>query len=282
MYAHQVIENLSSLKIIPSNPDYEKAVEYVVWALRERAVCFSLGDMNINKESEIFKPVDGRPLFRKPEKLLRLPYEVTFVDWMYKSPNTQRTKGGFLAIQHVEDSGKPCIQVFILGNEQDGHDFTKLIWTLHPAIYTISENDDIRGTKIIPHGDGIGPQFEFTMLDRFLKFLNCKNIGTIDNEPPVKLNKSRVKKGKQPIFTYKTLVIKPTGKRQQSLAAQGLWENRIHLCRGHFKEYTADKPLFGRFAGRYWWQPSVRGRNTQGVVMKDYEVKNGQAESACG
>ena len=116
-----------------------------------------------------------------------------------------------------------------------------------------------------------------------LGLLNCKNIGTIDNEPPAKLNKSRVKKGMQPIFTYKTLVIKPTGKRQQSLAAQGLWENRIHLCRGHFKEYTADKPLFGRFAGRYWWQPSVRGRNTQGVVMKDYEVKNGQQiEPACG
>lgn len=112
-----------------------------------------------------------------------------------------------------------------------------------------------------------------TLVRIFFDLLTCKNIDTIDNEPPVKLNKSRVKKGKQPLFTYKTLVIKPTSKRQQSLEAQGLWENRIHLCRGHFKEYTPEKPLFGKFTGRYWWQPSVRGRNRNGVVMKDYEVR---------
>ena len=115
---------------------------------------------------------------------------------------------------------------------------------------------------------------EISQLNCFLKLLDCKNIGTIDNEPPAKLNKSRVKKGKQPIFTYKTLVIKPTGERQQSLAAQGLWENRIHLCRGHFKEFSIEKPLFGKYSGRYWWQPAVRGRNREGVVMKDYDVRS--------
>lgn len=107
----------------------------------------------------------------------------------------------------------------------------------------------------------------------FLNCLSCRNITTIDHEPPSKLNKSRIKKGKQPLFTYKTLVIKPTSKRQHALEAQGLWENRIHLCRGHFKEYTEDKPLFGKLTGRYWWQPSVRGRKEKGVVLKDYEMR---------
>ncbi len=116
-------------------------------------------------------------------------------------------------------------------------------------------------------------QDELSQFNTFLKLISCKNIATATHEPDAKLNKSRVKKGKQPVFTYKTLVIKPTSKRQQAIEAQGLWENRIHLCRGHFKEYSEEKPLFGKYTGRYWWQPSVRGRNKNGVVVKDYEVK---------
>lgn len=113
---------------------------------------------------------------------------------------------------------------------------------------------------------------ELKALNAVLMFLNCRNIETIDNPPPEKLNKKRKKKGKQPLFTYKTLVIKPTGKQQQSVPRH-LWENRIHLCRGHFKTYTAEAPLFGKYTGRYWWQPSVRGRSKDGVVMKDYQVE---------
>ncbi len=111
------------------------------------------------------------------------------------------------------------------------------------------------------------------ILETFLMLLNCRNIETLDHEPPAKLNKSRKKKGKCPIFTYKTLVIKPTSKKQKEQEALGLWENRIHLCRGHFKEYTEDKPLFGKYVGRYWWQPSVRGQNKKGVVIKDYKLE---------
>lgn len=106
----------------------------------------------------------------------------------------------------------------------------------------------------------------------FLDLLECKNIVTENILPPAKLNKKRQKKGKQPLLSYKTLVIKPTGKQQKSIPKH-LWENRVHLCRGHFKTYTADAPLFGKYTGRYWWQPSVRGRNKKGVVVKDYHVE---------
>ncbi len=33
----------------------------------------------------------------------------------------------------------------------------------------------------------------------------------------------------------------------------------IHLVRGHFKEYTPDKPLFGKIAGLFWWEPHLAG-----------------------
>jgi len=110
------------------------------------------------------------------------------------------------------------------------------------------------------------------LVNFFLLMINSKNITTTDNSPPVRLNKKRIKNNKQPLFTYKTLVIKPTGKKQEAQAAQGIWENRIHLCRGHFKTFTKDKPLFGRVTGRYWWQPSVRGNKAKGVITKDYIV----------
>lgn len=49
-------------------------------------------------------------------------------------------------------------------------------------------------------------------------------------------------------------------------------DNRVHLCRGHFKEYTEQNPLFGRHVGRYWWQPCVRGKKEKGIIAKDYIV----------
>jgi hypothetical protein len=106
----------------------------------------------------------------------------------------------------------------------------------------------------------------------FCTFLSCKNIGTETVNPPEKLNKSRLKKGKLPLFSYKTLVIRPTGKKQQSIPKH-LWENRVHLCRGHFKTYTNENPLFGKLKGRYWWQPAVRGNKKLGMVHKDYLVE---------
>jgi len=113
-------------------------------------------------------------------------------------------------------------------------------------------------------------------VNAFLMLLNTKNIATMDNPPPAKLNKKRIKNGKQPLFTYKTLRLQlPAKKRKKGSGPATATDNttRLHLCRGHFKTYTKDNPLFGSLTGRYWWQPHARGDKSQGVVMKDYEVK---------
>ena len=136
-----------------------------------------------------------------------------------------------------------------------------------PLIEDVQSSQQI--IKSVLEGDS---QRDIASLYTFLMLLSCRNIETIDNPPPEKLNKKRIKSGKQPIFTYKTLVIKPTGKQQKSVPKH-LWDNRIHLCRGHFKTYTEDAPLFGKYTGRYWWQPSVRGNKNKGVVMKDYKLE---------
>jgi hypothetical protein len=274
MYAHQVIEDLSTLKLYPKNEEYERLMAYVASMIKSEAIVFSLGDMNNGSRGEMFDPVIGRPLFTGDNSNnMGLPYPVTYIDWAYRSPTSEATKGGILATQCTK---KPFIgiQVFVLTTAWRPNE-SGLFWEVCPQSLFIS-NEGLSRT-IVPGFkiDEIGPQFELTMLDRFLKIINCKNITTVDNPPPEKLNKKRAKKGKCPLFTYKTLVIKPTGKKQSSQEAQGLWENRVHLCRGHFKNYTEDNPLFGKYTGRYWWQPSVRGNKKKGVVMKDYRVETG-------
>lgn len=118
-------------------------------------------------------------------------------------------------------------------------------------------------------------QINLQLLDETLRLMNCKNITTENHKPPEALNKARRKKGKQELLTYKTLKLLLPGKKEKhDLVNDPTSEhNRIHLCRGHFKEYTADAPLFGRITGLWWWQAHVRGQNKDGVVMKDYEIR---------
>ena len=47
---------------------------------------------------------------------------------------------------------------------------------------------------------------------------------------------------------------------------------RFHFVHGHFKEYTAANPLFGKYTGTYWWQERGRGDLGTGFADKDYNV----------
>lgn len=111
---------------------------------------------------------------------------------------------------------------------------------------------------------------------KFLNFLSCKNIRTIANDPPEKVQKKRKKQGKKPLISYYTLELKQA-KSYESEGNKNLWSNRIHLCRGHFREYTEDKPLFGKLVGRYWIPPHARGNKREGVIYKDYSIKEEEA-----
>ena len=105
-----------------------------------------------------------------------------------------------------------------------------------------------------------------------LLLLSCRNIELRETAAPEKLNRKRKRSGRQPVFSFYTLRLVPVTRRQKSIPAH-LWHNRIHLYRGHFKSYSPEKPLFGKLAGRYWWQWSVRGNKELGAVDKDYNME---------
>lgn len=110
------------------------------------------------------------------------------------------------------------------------------------------------------------------LVTKLCAMIHCINVRRVKHTPPYPLVKKRLKKGKAPLVSYYTLEVKPSP-ISESKGKQGLWENRVHLCRGHYKRYTAEKPLLGRHVGMWWWQPSVRGRKKKGMVIKDYLVK---------
>jgi hypothetical protein len=269
MYAHQVVEDL---KFLYNNGTEKVDKRYLAAAIKtmESSIKFSIGELG-----------DFVSMFNGGESSMKVilthkfdppPYEETWVEYSWND-----TRAGNLIF--TSPDGNVYIFPFYWMPE------TKKKWfpDIHIAKFsTQAENSFGLQENPILIGDFINDiskklrHLSFLtggLYDLFCKILSCKNITTVDNPPPEKLNKKRAKKNKCPLFTYKTLVIKPTGKKQASQEAQGLWENRVHLCRGHFKTYTEENPLFGRLTGRYWWQPSVRGNKKKGVVMKDYKVE---------
>lgn len=108
-----------------------------------------------------------------------------------------------------------------------------------------------------------------------ISFMNCKNVtvakGAIED---LKHERARIKRGKPPFVRFKVLQIEPLReilRREGGADTVGL-QKALHICRGHFKDYTTGSGLFGKIKGRFWWDAKIRGKAEQGVVIKDYEL----------
>lgn len=108
-----------------------------------------------------------------------------------------------------------------------------------------------------------------------LSFMHCKNVTLIPNDSPREVQKRRIKEGKRPLIRYHTLNIEPMKKilRVEGQSEKTGLKMALHICRGHFKDYSKGKGLFGKFHDLYWWDSQVRGSIEHGAVMKDYNVK---------
>jgi len=107
-----------------------------------------------------------------------------------------------------------------------------------------------------------------------LSFLNCRNIEVVESPPPRQMIRAAIRRGEDAPITYRTINILPIGKtRIDRVASDAHPGVARHVCRGHFKRYTADRPLLGKFVGQFWWPQHVRGDDTLGVVFKDYEIQ---------
>ena len=107
-----------------------------------------------------------------------------------------------------------------------------------------------------------------------LSMMNCSNIEQIEHRVPEAFQKSRVKSGKKPLVSYRTIHV-DLGKTPRVIAAESLPGDgttpRLHKKRGHIKDYRGGKGLFGRYKGIWYWGPVLAGSEEEGVVVADYE-----------
>ena len=106
--------------------------------------------------------------------------------------------------------------------------------------------------------------------------LSCKNVSSVDVPqdwlPDAKWQRRQA--GKIKGLTFKTLKIDGLGSGPRSPSGEPSGaHNSFHICRGNFAEYTAEKPLFGKYVGRFWRPSHVKGSKKVGVVEKDYSIE---------
>ena len=112
-------------------------------------------------------------------------------------------------------------------------------------------------------------------MSSLMTFLNCRNIVLVDKPQRPSIARHYEKRHKIPQVVYKELEVTPISYRH-NYKATSVPANSIplHLCRGHIKTYTEEKPLFGRITGQFYWHPHMRGNKDNGEVVKDYKLVN--------
>ncbi len=126
--------------------------------------------------------------------------------------------------------------------------------------------------------EGFSQRMIFSYLYPFLFTLslaNCRNVTRVRNTPPNKLSRKYQRKHGRPLTTYYTLNIEPM---KQVLRDEGQSEtlglkHALHICRGHFADYTTGKGLFGKHHGMFWVPQHMCGSLEHGEIRKDYNVK---------
>lgn len=107
-----------------------------------------------------------------------------------------------------------------------------------------------------------------------ISFMHCKNVTLKKQAIPKGLVKKAQKKHGYTPVRYHVLDIEPMKKvlRYEGNAEKTGLKMALHICRGHFKDYSKGSGLFGKYQGLYWWDSHVRGSIEEGVVVKDYNV----------
>jgi hypothetical protein len=107
--------------------------------------------------------------------------------------------------------------------------------------------------------------------------LHTRNVSTKPRKATEFERKLCKKRGRKPVTTYKTLVVKPLkSKEHQPVTYDRTTESGMshHMCRGHFRHYTKETGLlFGKIEGTFWIPQHFRGDKKHGKVVKDYEIR---------
>lgn len=242
----------------------------------KRSTEFSLGDVRDTRH--LFPENDtGEILFAGPRAVGRLPYTVTLVSFKPR-PGININRSAVLCVDAPRATH--CVPLY-------RGDASNNMWTFQPWTIEVVRDETGRTTgecnakateevnRIFGEGAAQEDEGDMNMVWLLLTLLECKNISHSTVTPDAKLNRARRKRGAYPHDSYHVLHITTPGNSSgTNQDAHPHHQTRAHMCRGHFKRYTAEKPLLGKHTGLYWWQPHLRGNASLGTVSKDYRVSH--------
>lgn len=100
---------------------------------------------------------------------------------------------------------------------------------------------------------------------------NCRNITVEDHTTKPTTKRRHRKRIPVPGTEYKVIKLPGAPSNRVDGEVKNEGTTRYHTVRGHFKTYTAEKPLYGKLTGTWWWAPSVRGNRDHGEIISTYE-----------
>lgn len=114
-----------------------------------------------------------------------------------------------------------------------------------------------------------------------LGMLHCKNVQTSVARPERKQSQRHQRRHGRPMTRYHVLDIRPITRslEQDGHAKRDGLGAAFHRCRGHFKTFRPDAPLFGKLTGQYWWNAHDRGDKRHGTIKTDYRVHPASGDS---
>lgn len=277
--AHSLIEDLEKHKSFYAGHGMEAHKVDAIIKLIKNSFKFKFGGYNALIDMFSVKSLSNRYIFTgENAKRLHFPYELCLFEY-------EGWPGEFYCVlvlySHKKRQFTACI--FFKGKN------SARIWMLQPLAVEMGIGENLEGQtsninlvkcwnkkrdlqdyedKEIDHILRGPLQF----LEMALRLFSCSNVGIAYTDPPEKLQKKRAKGGKKPLFRYHTLILKPVGKRQKSLAAQGLWNQAISTTKGHDR-HCPPPGLFGKYPGTFWIQPYTRGKKKEGIVHKEYDTR---------
>jgi hypothetical protein len=215
---------------------------------------------------------------------LRPPYPATWLEWTKGNTPGGATTCGMLIHEHEDPAGGSLLEFFMLSARPDTE-----IMRCNTIGYVHLNSDGLMDSQIIKLSDGqrisLGEamQQKSEMLKSFcgaisvclvaLGIINCKNVRTEETGQVTLARSGSEKRRGIPARKIKYHTIQLPGGGTRADGKGGHRATAIHRVRGHFKTFTAEKPLLGQHVGTYWWGWQVRGKAENGIVVSDYSLE---------
>jgi len=253
MNAHKLIENIEHSIEIEVN---HRLKEYYIKAKETimKSIKFEF-DFLDNNRSYFF---DNSFFIKK------LPFNLMYCEATIKLQDIPVVVSIFIGID-IDDTDSEGL---IMGNFFVGNRITDVYFRENGNGFEIGYNfSSQRQNEIIDTGAESFYRDILNLFSNIIHSLNGSNITTETHQPSAKLNKKRLKRGKLPLFEYKTLVLPGTHAPAQEHQGGTHASPRWHVRRGHIRRLQNGNEI--------WVESCSVGSINAGIINKDYRVELG-------